>query len=57
MGDAGARHIRERFSWQRTAEETLALYEEVLGVRALRRASARNTGPDALTFPPRESAS
>jgi glycosyltransferase involved in cell wall biosynthesis len=31
MGDAGAARIRERFSWQRTAEETLALYEEVLG--------------------------
>jgi glycosyltransferase involved in cell wall biosynthesis len=30
MGDAGARRIRERFSWERTAEETLALYEEVL---------------------------
>ena len=31
MGDAGARRIRERFSWERTAEETLSLYEEVLG--------------------------
>ena len=30
MGEAGARRIRERFSWERTAEETLALYEEVL---------------------------
>jgi glycosyltransferase involved in cell wall biosynthesis len=29
MGDAGARRVRERFSWRRTAEETLALYEEV----------------------------
>lgn len=31
MGEAGARRIRERFNWQRTADETLALYEEVLG--------------------------
>ncbi len=31
MGDAGARRIRERFNWRRTAEETLALYEDVLG--------------------------
>jgi glycosyltransferase involved in cell wall biosynthesis len=31
MGEAGSRHIRERFSWRRTAEETLALYDEVLG--------------------------
>lgn len=30
MGEAGARRIRERFSWERTARETLALYEEVL---------------------------
>ena len=30
MGEAGARRIRERFSWRRTAEETLALYEEVV---------------------------
>ncbi len=30
MGDSGARRIRERFSWRRTAEGTLALYEEVL---------------------------
>ena len=33
MGEAGARRIRERFSWQRTAEETLALYQEVLAGR------------------------
>lgn len=31
MGEAGARSVRERFNWRRTAEETLALYEEVLG--------------------------
>jgi glycosyltransferase involved in cell wall biosynthesis len=30
MGEAGARQVRERFSWRRTAEETLALYEEIL---------------------------
>jgi glycosyltransferase involved in cell wall biosynthesis len=30
MGEAGARWIREKFSWRRTAEETLALYQEVL---------------------------
>jgi hypothetical protein len=40
MGDAGARRIRERFSWQRTAEETLALYEEVLGSPKARRTFA-----------------
>jgi glycosyltransferase involved in cell wall biosynthesis len=30
MGAMGARRVRERFSWRRTAEETLALYREVL---------------------------
>lgn len=30
MGEAGARRIRERFNWHRTAEETFALYQEVL---------------------------
>lgn len=34
-GEAGVRRIRERFSWRRTAEETFALYEEVLGQRGL----------------------
>ena len=29
MGEAGAGLMRERFSWRRTAEETLALYQEV----------------------------
>ena len=33
MGEAGARRIRERFSWRRTAEETFALYQDVLAVR------------------------
>jgi glycosyltransferase involved in cell wall biosynthesis len=57
MGEAGARHIRAHFSWQRTAEETLALYEEVLGVRALRRAAAHTASEhDATKLPPRESA-
>ena len=37
MGQAGARRIRERFNWQRTADETLALYEEVLGSPTARR--------------------
>ena len=31
MGEAGAKRVQEHFSWQRTAEETLALYHEVLG--------------------------
>lgn len=30
MGAAGSRRIRERFTWRRTAEETVALYREVL---------------------------
>jgi glycosyltransferase involved in cell wall biosynthesis len=34
-GEAGARRMREKFTWQNTAEETLALYEEVLGLRRL----------------------
>jgi glycosyltransferase involved in cell wall biosynthesis len=34
MGTAGARRMRERFSWRRTAEETLSLYEEVLANQA-----------------------
>lgn len=33
MGEAGARRMRERFSWRRTAEETVTLYEEVLAGR------------------------
>ncbi len=33
MGEAGARRVRERFSWRRTAEEIAALYEEVCGRR------------------------
>jgi glycosyltransferase involved in cell wall biosynthesis len=53
MGEAGVRHIRDRFSWERTAEETLALYEEVLGVRALRRIGSDDS---SIARPPRESA-
>ncbi len=53
MGEAGVRHIRQRFSWERTAEETLALYEEVLGVRALRWPVS---GASSIARPPRESA-
>jgi glycosyltransferase involved in cell wall biosynthesis len=53
LGDAGARHIRDRFSWQRTADETLALYEEVLGVRELRRPMHAAT---PVVLPTRESA-
>ncbi len=33
MGEAGARRVQERFSWRRTAEETVALYEDVLAER------------------------
>lgn len=31
MGDAASAHIRSEFTWKRTAEATVALYEEVLG--------------------------
>ena len=41
MGEAGARRIRERFSWRRTAEETLELYEEVLSRSGAARGSRR----------------
>ena len=48
MGASGARRIRERFSWRRTAEETLALYEEVLSRGGNERLSvdARAPQPD-----------
>ncbi len=47
MGEAGSRRIRERFSWKRTAEETLALYEEVLGRDgAGRKRDVRQAAPD-----------
>ena len=42
MGEAGARRIRERFSWRRTAEETLTLYEEVLSRYGAARGSRRD---------------
>jgi glycosyltransferase involved in cell wall biosynthesis len=45
MGQAGARRARERFSWQRTAEETVALYEEVLDGSRAARARARSREP------------
>ena len=41
MGEAGVRRVRERFSWRRTAEETVALYEELLGRRAAEAPSLR----------------
>jgi len=41
MGEAGARRVQQRFSWQRTADETLALYEEVLA------AAGRSVRPGA----------
>ena len=41
MGEAGARRIRERFSWRQTAEETLELYEEVLSRRGVARRPRR----------------
>ena len=31
LGRAGQRSVRERFSWRKTAEETLAVYQEVVG--------------------------
>jgi glycosyltransferase involved in cell wall biosynthesis len=31
LGEAGRRRMVERFSWRRAGEETVALYEEVLG--------------------------
>ena len=40
MGEAGARRMRERFSWRRTAEETIALYEQVLASRAKQAAAS-----------------
>ncbi len=51
MGEAGAQRIREHFSWRRTAEETLALYEEVLNrhPKARRRAPVRKAEPTPLS--------
>lgn len=33
MGEAGALHVRERFSWRRAAEEMSGIYEDVTGRR------------------------
>jgi len=33
MGEAGHRRIERRFTWQETARQTVALYEEVLAGR------------------------
>jgi len=41
MGEAGARRVRDRFSWRRTAEETLALYEEILAEHGSTRSSSK----------------
>ncbi len=50
MGKAGARRIRERFTWRRTAQETLALYQEVLrGQGPRREPDARQAAPDPLS--------
>ena len=51
MGVSGARRIRERFSWRRTAEETLAIYEEVLSRGDQQRPSvgARARPPDPVS--------
>ena len=43
MGEAGARRIRERFSWRRTAEEMTAIYEEVSD-----RQQARKRAPELV---------
>lgn len=51
MGEAGARRIRERFNWQRTADETVALYEEVLGHPRERRTFATVQPAAANTLP------
>ncbi len=42
MGEAGATRIQERFSWRRTAEETLELYEEVVSRHGAARGSMRD---------------
>lgn len=37
MGAAASEHIRTNFTWQRTAQATLRLYQEILAPRQLRR--------------------
>jgi glycosyltransferase involved in cell wall biosynthesis len=40
MGEAGVRRVRDHFTWQKTALETVVLYEELLGRRAALKAVA-----------------
>lgn len=44
MGEGGARRVRERFNWRRTAVEMTALYEEVTGRREARSRSLELAG-------------
>ncbi len=44
MGEAGARRIRERFSWRRTAEQTLELYEELIARYRTKRGAKAKQG-------------
>jgi glycosyltransferase involved in cell wall biosynthesis len=48
MGDAGARRIRERFSWRRSAEEMLALYQDVLAERRNGRVRSHVATPEPV---------
>jgi glycosyltransferase involved in cell wall biosynthesis len=40
MGEAGIRRVRERFRWEKTAQETVSLYQELLARRTGRTAAA-----------------
>jgi hypothetical protein len=48
MGDAGARRIRDRFSWRRAAEAMLTLYQDVLAERRNGRARRPAATPEAV---------
>jgi hypothetical protein len=48
MGDAGARRIRGRFTWRRSAEAMLALYEDVLAERRNGRATSYTTAAELV---------
>jgi glycosyltransferase involved in cell wall biosynthesis len=48
MGEAGARRIRERFSWRRSAEVMLALYQDVLAERRNGRARSHAMAAEAV---------